>query len=438
MLHSVIDLFFSSLIITLAFLKPLTEKVKIHHYGFLFSILFLAEIFQKKIDFSAFFIIGIAFLYMFILTKNKLLNAILGLFGYFTVVVSNNLLLLFLQKAFHISVTTINTSYIVGVSFYTCFLALVFLLTGLIGRYAKKRLRPADFNRYQKLFSLVFTEVLLATAVLIFNIDYGNYLDYPNSTIIYNCILFFLYFVLSTLLLINIVQTTKKNMEAEQKEIEYNQLLEYMRDLEKTSLTLRKFRHDYLNTLLSLDLMIHTRDIDSLIPYFDTYIKPEGSKISGINMDFAGLGHIEDPAVKGIVSHKLQMAHLRNILVKLEILEDVHELNMDPYDLTRILGFFLDNAIEAASEDLSEPYIYAAFIPTEQNLTIIIENTCPPEDIPMERLTEEGFSTKGRNRGHGLHQVEEILSGYPYVKHSMQKKENLFSQTLELYPNPKA
>lgn len=438
MLHFIIDIISGSFMLTLAFLKPLTEKVKPLYYGLLFVMLILAEFFQLKNNLSAIFIIGLALLYIMLLTRNRLFNAILGLFGYFLVVVSNNFFLLLLQKFFHISVSELTTSYVLSITFYIFFSAFIFALTSFVGMYAKKYLHPNSFDPYKKVFSLVLIEVFLAIAVLIFNIDYGRQIDYPNQTIIYNCTLFLLYFLLSTLLLLNIVRTTRKNMEAEQKLTEYNHLLDYIKDLEQTSNSLRKFRHDYLNILLSMDLMIHTRDLERLTTYFDAHIKPEGEKAAKINVSFTNLSHLPEPAVKGIVSHKLQMARLRNIPVNLEILEDIEDLYMEPFDLARILGYFLDNAIEAASEKLPEPYIHIAFIRMEDYLTIIIENTCIQSDIPIDQLTKEGFSTKGSNRGYGLRQVEEILSAYPNVNHLMKRQEGIFTQTLELYPDPKA
>ncbi len=434
MLYFLINVISGSLILTLAFLKSLTEKIKLRYYVLLFALLFTTEFFQLQKHLSTILIIGLALLYVIILTKNRLFNAILALFSYFMIVVINNFSVLFLQKVFHISVSELESSAALEIIFYSFFIALTFALTSLIGWYAKNHLRPDSFSHYQKLFSLVLVELLLAATILIFNIDYGKQIGYPHSSVIFNCILFFLYFLLSTLLLINIVRTTRKNMEAEQKAIEYSQLLDYIKDLEQTSLSLRKFQHDYLNILLSMDVMIHTRDFNRLTNYFDEHIKPESRKVAGVNTQLANLSHISEPAIKGIVSHKLQMARLRGILVKVEIVEDIHDFYMEPFDLARILGFFLDNAIEA-TENTPKPFIHTAFVCMEDHLAIIIENTCLPDEIPIEKLTEEGFSTKGKNRGRGLHQVDNILQGYPSIHHIMQKKEDIFTQTLELYPH---
>ena len=399
---------------------------------FLFALLLFVEIFHEHL-FSTLIIIGLALLYMLIITKNRLLNGILALFSYFLAVIISYLSLSLIQKLFHISVEELTSYPVTAIAFDAYFSAIVFVLTSFVGWYAKKHLKPDSFNRYQKLFSLVLIEMLLAISVLIFNIDYGQKIGYPNDTLIYNCILFFLYFLLSTLLLLNIVKMTRKNMEAEQKEIEYNQLLDYIRDLEQTSQVLRKFRHDYMNILLSMDLMIYNKEFDQLAEYFNTNIKPEGKKIAHINLDISNLSRIMDPAVKGIIAHKLQMARLRDITIKVGAMEDIPEFHMAPFDLARILGIFLDNAIEAASEQ-PDSFIGVAFASQEDHITILVENTCTLEPLPIERLAEEGFSTKGPNRGHGLHNVEEILSAYPNAVHYMRQKGSMFTQTLHLYP----
>ncbi len=428
-----INLIFSCLDLTIIFLKPLTEKIRLQYYVILFFLLLGAEFLQVKFDLSAFFIIGLGILYVIIITINRLFNSIMALFSYFLSVVCNNICLLLLQKIFHISVDKLTHSILISVVFYVLFTALIFGLTHLIGCYVKRHFRPDSFNGYQKLASLVLIEVLLSVAVLIFNVDYGKKIGYPNSTIIYNCILFLLYFILSTLLLLNVIKTAKKNMEIKQKEIEYKQLLDYIKDLEQTSRTLRKFQHDYLNILLSLDLMIHAGSREKLITYFDEHIKPEGTRVSAVKMDLSNLAHISELSIKGIVSHKLQLARLHGVFIKLEITEDISAFYMEPFDLAQVLGFFLDNSIDATSDD-TEGFIHVAFIVLEDHLTIVVENSCLEESIPMDSISKEGFSTKGENRGHGLAQVEAILSTYKNVEHYMRHNEGTFAQILNLYP----
>lgn len=433
MLHLIINTVFSCLILTCTFLKPLTEKVRLRYYGLLFALLLVAEFFQAKYNFSAFLIVGLGLLYVILITKNKQFNAALVLFSYFLTVVCNYLSLIILQQVFYIDVEKLTSSYVISICFYTYFLALVIVTTSLLKRYLRRHLRPSNFTLYQKTFILALTELSLAVIVVIFNIDFGKKFGYPKEIVIFNCFLFCLFFFASFVMLLNLMRTMKENLENERKTIEYNQLLEYIQDLEQTSAALRKFRHDYLNILLSLDLLIHVEDKDQLVEYFEKNIKPQGNKIRAIRADFAQLIHVANPAIKAIVAHKLQMARLQNITVMVEAFEDVNDFFMEPFDLSRILGLFLDNAIEA-SANIPNPYIHIAFILMDSYVQIIIENACASDSIPLERLAEEGFSTKGKNRGLGLSQVEEILSAYPNVEHYTQLTENTFTQTLDLFP----
>lgn len=74
---------------------------------------------------------------------------------------------------------------------------------------------------------------------------------------------------------------------------------------------------------------------------------------------------------------------------------------MNTVELSRIIGIIVDNAIEA-SENLEEPLINIAFIDNEEAVTFIVMNKCS-DDIPkIHELFEQGFSTKGDNRGLGL------------------------------------
>lgn len=428
-----INLISSCLILTFAFLNPLVERVKCRYYVLLFFLLFITENIQQRHNLSAAYIIGLELIIILIITKNRLYNSILALFNYFMIVVFNNLSLLALQKFLGINAEKVLFSLPITIIFNTCFTILVFVLTWLVGHYVRRFFRLDKLNQYQKVTFLVLLEILLAATILIFNIDYGRQIGYPNDTILYNCILFCLYFVLSTLLLLSLVATTRKNIKAEQKEIEYHQLLDYIDDLEQTSNALRHFQHDYLNTLTAMDIMIHTGSRESLIAYFDKNVKPEGMNLSSVKTDVAKLSHIADPAVKGIISYKLQRACMKEISTQLDVMADINHLDIEPFDLARILGIFLDNAIEAACV-LPEPFVRVAFIPTDDNLTILVSNTCAPDSIPIDAITKEGFSTKGKNRGLGLHHVDVILSHYDNICHCTQQKDGVFSQILEVYP----
>lgn len=75
---------------------------------------------------------------------------------------------------------------------------------------------------------------------------------------------------------------------------------------------------------------------------------------------------------------------------------------MNLIDLSRILGVFLDNAIEANSQvDKRKEINIALFKSMSDSVIIIIENSYNADSVNIEQIFKEGFSTKGDNRGKG-------------------------------------
>ena len=84
-------------------------------------------------------------------------------------------------------------------------------------------------------------------------------------------------------------------------------------------------------------------------------------------------------------------------------------------DLTRILGIFLDNAIEASLLQ-SKPHINIAIIQMDlEEIVIVIQNKTQQQYPDIKQLFEENYSTKGITRGYGLYTVKQILSHYPTI-----------------------
>ena len=387
-----------------------------------------------KFSFAAYLIIAYCIAAILLFTKNKIINIIFALTGYILAVVLNNIMLLFLQTTFSITVNTINTNVRYQIPFYIIFLILVYVSTALLGYYTKKLFPMEETKKYRKTITLIFVEVLLGATLLAFNISYGQKIGYPPSTILFNAILFFIYFLLSTLLLLSVVRTTKKNILMEQKEAQYADLQNYMTNLEKSSVQLRQFKHDYLNTLMTLDELIHSNKQAELIAYFDSSIKPIGYALNGVNNQLSCLSHLKEPALKSLISAKCNYASLENINIRLEITSDIENISIEPLDLARIMGVFLDNAIEAACQ-AADSQITLAFIPMDGYLQIMIQNSCIEKELPIDTIYNCGFSTKGDNRGYGLYQVKQLLSHYKNIIHTTSYENGIFTQTLQIFAN---
>ena len=141
--------------------------------------------------------------------------------------------------------------------------------------------------------------------------------------------------------------------------------------------------------------------------------------------------NIKTTALKSIVSSKLLYAIELNISVSIEITDKIISLPMDTLDLCRIIGIFLDNAIEASLET-EQPSIRFALINLETEYIFIISNTFLEKGISFSTLSKPNFSTKGANRGIGLYNASKIISKYNHVFLDTEVQNNKFVQCLHI------
>lgn len=423
-----LDILANSLISTIGFTKSLADKLKIRYVIFLFFLVVFLTYLTLGTPYPAIIIVPLIIFYIIVFTKNKAINGIAALIGYIASAMCNNLMIVLVQKVFNMDAQTLLSTKKALVIFYICFLIVVYLISSLIGKLFRRFVTKSDFAKSPSTLVLIFVELLLCATILVFNITYARQLGYPQNTIVFNCVLFFVYFVLSSLLLINIVSSTKKNLQMQQELDAAKQLQEYTETIEYHASQMREFKHDYLNILLTLDELIHESDNKKLITYFDEQIKPTGDEVQTINTGLVALKHIGDTAVKSLIYTKLSFALSKGIELHLFLNFDIPEFPMKSMDLAKLLGIYLDNAIEAALT-AEKPEISIVFTKTN-GISLEIANNYNGEKPCLSRLTEKGYSLKGENRGLGLAQAEQILDQYPQIIHTVEVRETSFIQTV--------
>lgn len=76
-----------------------------------------------------------------------------------------------------------------------------------------------------------------------------------------------------------------------------------------------------------------------------------------------------------------------------EIFSDLSKINTNIYELSRILGILLDNAIEAARET-DEKIINIIIRSDVKKQIFIIENSCIDNNISTTKIFEKGLFNK--------------------------------------------
>jgi len=215
-----------------------------------------------------------------------------------------------------------------------------------------------------------------------------------------------------------------------QKEQEDEAMLYYINEIEKQSLEIRKFKHDYQNILISLEDYIANGDWDGLDQYFRDKIKVTSKVVLEKDLKVNDLHKVLIREIKSILTFKLMMAKEKGIEVEFEANENVSGININTLELVRIIGILMDNAIETA-QDVSGGKIIVGILSEDGSSVLIVENTCVSVGIPkVHELKKSGFSTKGNGRGLGLSNLCEIIAKYDTVFLETSHNDGWFSQKL--------
>ncbi|MBO5478405.1 MAG: GHKL domain-containing protein [Clostridia bacterium] len=210
---------------------------------------------------------------------------------------------------------------------------------------------------------------------------------------------------------------------------QYCQSLKSIRDDEKA------FKHDFCNIMQAMGGYISNNDMDGLRTYYYQLFNDcqKTNTLYSLTPEI-----VNEPAIYSILLSKYYKANDLGITINLNVLLNLTEINMKIYELTRILGILLDNAIEAASE-CNEKIINIEFRKDNfrNRKLLIVENTYLEKNIDTERIFEKGFSSKPGNTGMGLWEVRQILKKNKNLNLYTNKDKKYFKQQLEIYDTAK-
>ncbi|WP_164509342.1 GHKL domain-containing protein [Companilactobacillus jidongensis] len=196
----------------------------------------------------------------------------------------------------------------------------------------------------------------------------------------------------------NIIEEKSKNLEL------------YTQSLEKEQLKLRKFKHDYKNMIVSLrSFTSKIPELDETINKFDDY-SSDYFKGQFLNQ-YKDLGNVENSYLKSLLISKFHAINLNETECTFECRDKIDNLTINIFDLIRLLGISIDNAIES-TENQSNGKIGINIVKKNNQLLFLINNTSPSNGS-VYKLMNEGYSTKQGHSGFGLSNIQEIKKKYP-------------------------
>ena len=283
-----------------------------------------------------------------------------------------------------------------------------------------------------KILIILGADLILCMLIFVMNIMVTEQAGSPPRVLFTSIILYIAYVVLTFLIVATIVYEYETNANIMMKQNSYDNLQEYMKQIEELYQNMRVFRHDYANVMLSVVGYIEENDMDGLKKYYDMEIFPISNLFNKEKDVVAKLHNLDIIELKSLISVKINYALELKVEVNLEILEKIDKVNMKSIDLVRIIGIFLDNAIEACQE-CEKPSIDLSIIKMDKDITFIVKNTYIKKNIDYCKLGTLGISSKGERRGTGLYNVKTIINAYNNVIMDTEYENGYFTQLLEIY-----
>lgn len=427
-----INMLLSILLLSIAIKNIWPQKMSIKEYGILCSVLLIAALpvtFSSYMRYGLFSLLIAVCLYsLFIHRDNRPQNICMGLIGCILTVITDNLLsgLLFLLPPF-----------VWGNPFLmVCAIAvqvlLFYLFTLLCGRLTKRvLLSRKSVLKIAQVWYLIDATLLLFSIVFLFNRVIHAETGSIVNVVFYNGLLILGYFLVVLFLFLSIFRTYRERMQEETKQKAFQDLQEYTRNLESMYNSLRSFKHDYINILTSMSGYIENGEIAALKTFFEDKILPTKNLIAQGDYKLNQLSNIEILEIKSLLSAKMIYAHEMRIDVTIDIPDRVSAFSMETVDLARVLGIFLDNAIESALET-DNPKVGLNIIQNSTTVAIIISNSFQENHLALHRLKQKGFSTKKGHQGIGLPNAQKIISSYDNVLLETTKQGGFFTQYMEI------
>ena len=306
-------------------------------------------------------------------------------------------------------------------------LLIMILLTYII----RKPLRKLMKYKLSENKKIVVISVLAIIFTAIFFYKFATGYKMNQDVIIYLIAMFAFIVILFTLF--------RQRMDNEKVSKKYDELLDVMKNYESDIEEQRTLRHETKNEFATIKCKLQDKeDNKTIIEYIDSVI---GEKGKASSTKYSKFKYLPSNGLKGFFYYKFIEAEKKGINVSINISKQIENSFLkdidtkDFKDLARIVGVYLDNAIEASSTSEDKKLGIEMYL-IKEKIEIIITNTFNNE-INLDKIGKESFSTKGKHRGHGLLLVNKILSENNMFEAKNEIRDNIYIQSLKIKDNKK-
>lgn len=200
----------------------------------------------------------------------------------------------------------------------------------------------------------------------------------------------------------------------------YNRQLELMKD---SILNANSITHDLKNHLIVIESYIKKRELESAVSYIKDILSH--TRVEDCYVDSGNI------VIDSILNFKLQLSEKYEIEPMVEVIVP-NEINIEPFDLTTIIGNLLDNAITGTKSVMEgSRWIHVKIQYNRGRLLICVKNSYTGA---LNRVGNDFISTKidGQKHGFGIKNVKTAVEKYD-GNISFTTKDDIFSVNAILF-----
>lgn len=199
------------------------------------------------------------------------------------------------------------------------------------------------------------------------------------------------YLVIIVMLICILLYLFKQKIENEKISKKYDELLDVMKSYESDIEEQRTLRHETKNEFATIKCKLQDKeDNKTIIEYIDSVI---GEKEKAGSTKYSKFKYLPSNGLKGFFYYKFIEAEKKGINVSINISKQIENSFLkdietkDFKDLARIIGVYLDNAIEASSTSEDKKLGIEMYL-IKEKIEIIITNTFNNE-INLDKIGKE-------------------------------------------------
>lgn len=285
-----------------------------------------------------------------------------------------------------------------------------------VGDFTSKFLIGIEYKRYTRII-VFFLLTVIAMSVILYSITINFQV---NKLFKSNFLMFTIFFLLVIILF-------KERTSYDKLINDYDNLFDCVNIFEEWIEKEQFMRHEYKNQLAVLRCLTKEKKVKDKI---DSIIAENINIDDGVINE---LKYIPNGGIKGLLYYKIAISNSKKINIEIDVSNKItkqfKKLTKNKIEiLSKLLGVYCDNAIEAALE--TKRKIVSIEVYTEEDdIAFVISNTYDTKSIILNS-DSKGISSKGSGRGNGLYFASKMISKNKWIEENKKITKDFYIQKI--------